>query len=104
MINLLLEHEYLEQIRELIKNYYPKALIWAYGSRVYGNERTAHSGSDLDLCVKDFGHEDGDIFELREAFNESNIPFLIDIFEYDRLPNSFQEEISKKYIVFYEPE
>lgn len=102
MTRLFLEHEYLQQVRDVIKETYPEAVVWAYGSRVDGSEKTAHGGSDLDLCVVTFGEEDGDIFRLREAFNESNIPFLIDIFEYERLPQSFQEEINQKSVVIYE--
>ena len=102
--NLFLGAEYLEQIRKIIKNAYPDAEIWAYGSRVYGNEKTVHHGSDLDLCIKHFGNENGDVLRLRALFNESDIPFLIDIFEYERLPQSFQEEIARKYMVIYEPE
>ena len=104
MNNLFLAHEYVEQIRKIIKNTYPEGEVWAYGSRVYGDEQTAHNGSDLDLCVKSFGVENGDIVRLRELFNESNVPFLIDIFEYDLLPKVFQEEIARKHIVIYEPE
>jgi len=101
MTNLFLEAEHLEIIRALIEQIYPNAVVCAYGSRVYGDETTAHNGSDLDLCVKCFGTENGDISELRTAFIESNIPFLIDIFEYDRLPEAFQAEINKKHIVIY---
>jgi len=104
MTRLFLEHEYLQQVRNVIKETYPKAVVWAYGSRVDGNEKTAHSGSDLDLCVITFGEEDGDIFRLREAFTESNIPILIDVFVYERLPESFQEEINQKHLTIYKPE
>jgi len=101
MDNLFLKVEYLEMIQSLIRQKYPNAVIWAYGSRVFGDEKTAHNGSDLDLCVKCFGSENGDIARLRGIFTESNIPFLVDIFEYDRLPKSFQKEIDNKHIVIY---
>lgn len=102
MTELFLDKKYLKEIRRIIKKAYPMAEVWAYGSRAYGNDKTTHSGSDLDLCVKDFGCEDGDIICLRELFIDSNLPFLIDIFEYDKLPLSFQEEINRKHIVIYE--
>lgn len=73
-------------------------VVWAYGSRVDG---TAHEGSDLDLVVKEFGQDDANLFELREELKESNIPFLIDIFEFNKLPESFQKEIEKNYVVIY---
>ena len=64
--------------------------MWAYGSRVNGNEFTAHNGSDLDLAVKSFGVENGDVFKLREKFTQGNLPFLVDIFDYDLLPQAFK--------------
>lgn len=99
MADILIDKKYLDEIRTIIKRFYPNAVVWAYGSRIDG---TAHEGSDLDLVVKDFGQQDAYLFELKEALQESNIPFLIDIFEFDKLPQNFQKEIEKKYIVLYE--
>ena len=96
---ILLEEKFFDEIKSIIKQTYPKAIVWAYGSRVDG---TAHAGSDLDLVVKDFGQKDAYLFELKEELKESNVPFLIDIFEFDKLPLSFQKEIEKNYIVFYD--
>ena len=98
MADFLIKQEYLAKIRAIIKRLCPNAVVWAYGSRVGGD---AHSGSDLDLAVKDFGQTDASIATLKEAFEESNIPFLIDLTEFDKLPISFQQEIEKKYIVIY---
>lgn len=98
MVNILLEEKFADEIKSIIKKTHPNAIIWAYGSRVDG---TAHEGSDLDLVVKDFGQGDTYIFELKEELKESNVPFLIDIFEFDKLPENFQKEIEKNYVVFY---
>lgn len=38
------------------------------------------------------------LYELNKFLCNSNIPFLIDIKEFDNLPPSFQEEIKKSYI------
>lgn len=99
MVNILIEQKFSDEIKSIIKQTCPKSLIWAYGSRVDG---TAHEGSDLDLAVKDFGQEDVYLFELKEKLKESNVPFLVDIFEFDKLPPNFQKEIEKNYIVFYD--
>lgn len=98
MVNILLEEKYADEIKSIIKKTYPNAVIWAYGSRVDG---TAHEGSDLDLVIKDFGQNDSYLFELKEELKESNVPFLIDIFEFDKLPENFRKEIEKNYVVFY---
>lgn len=98
MSSIFIEQRFLDEIKTIIKKIYPNAIIWAYGSRLNGD---AHEGSDLDLVIKDFGQEEGYLFEIQEALKESNIPFLIDIFQFDRLPKSFQAEIEKKHTVIY---
>ena len=96
MSNLFIKPEHLKMLLDIFDSYCPKAEVWAYGSRIDGS---AHEGSDLDLVVKDFHTKNVNIGHLRELFSESNIPFCIDIFEFDQLPHSFQEEIKKNYIV-----
>lgn len=96
MNKLFIKPEYLKMLMDIFDSYCPDAEIWAYGSRIDG---TAHDGSDLDLVVKDFHSKTAYIGELKELLSESNIPFLIDIFEFEKLPDSFKEEIKKNYIV-----
>jgi len=98
MDNLFIKEKHLKNLLLIFENYCPKAEIWAYGSRVDGR---AHEGSDLYLCVKTFGDDTKNITGLRELLTESNIPFLIDIFEFDKLPESFQKEIEKTHIVIF---
>lgn len=98
MNRLFIEPEYLEMLTNIFKQYCPNAEIWAYGSRLNGN---AHEGSDLDLVVKNFNSSQANLFELRELISDSNIPFLIDIHEFDKLSKSFQDEIEKNYIIIY---
>lgn len=83
-------------LKDIIASYCPNAEIWAYGSRIKGD---AHSGSDLDLVVKNFNSKDANIYELRELLTQSDIPFLVDIHEFDKLPESFKQEILNNYIV-----
>lgn len=96
MINLLPRH--FEMLRKIFEEYCPKAEIWAYGSRVCGD---SHEGSDLDMTVKSFNDPDKKLWELKELLEESNIPFLMDITEFDRLPASFQEEIKKNHVILF---
>ena len=96
MINLLPRH--FDMLRKIFEEYCPKAEIWAYGSRVYGD---SHEGSDLDMTVKSFNDPDKKLWELKELLEESNIPFLMDITEFDRLPTSFQEEIKKNFVILF---
>jgi len=98
MTNLNVKPQYLKMLMDILSNYCPEAEIWAYGSRVNGD---SHDGSDLDLVVKSFNNPDKKLYELKEILRESNIPFLIDINEFDYLPESFQKEILKNYIVLF---
>jgi len=93
MLNI--KPKYLEELKDIFENYCPKAEIWAYGSRV---KNDCHSGSDLDLVVKSFNDEKKYLYELRQLLNDSNIPFLIDINEFDKLSQAFQDEILKEYV------
>ena len=75
--------------------------IWAYGSRVNG---TAHEGSDLDLVIRTKDLQSFPVKEynqLVETIRESNIPILVEIRDWTRLPESFHKQIEKQYEVFY---
>lgn len=98
MSRLFLKSEHRKMLTDIFDQYCPEAEIWAYGSRLNGD---AHSGSDLDLAVINFNSDNVYLFELKELLSESNIPFIVDIHEFDNLPKSFQEEIKRDYEVIY---
>ena len=83
---------------EIFRNYCPNAEIWAYGSRISGE---AHEASDLDLVVKSFNDSSKNIYELKELVNNSDIPIIVDILDYNNIPEAFQKEIEKNYIVIF---
>ena len=93
MLNV--KDEYLKELKDIFTKYCPKAEIWAYGSRV---KNDCHSGSDLDLVVKSFNEDNKHLYELKDLLNDSDIPFLMDIQDFEKLPKSFQDEIKKEYI------
>lgn len=71
--------------------------IWAYGSRVNGD---AHETSDLDLAVYTEGKLDlNEFWDFKEALEDSTIPILIDVMPWHEIPESFRENIKKKYEV-----
>ena len=79
----------------------PAAEVWAYGSRISGQ---AHDGSDLDLVVRDPedpSRPQRDLWELREAFSESEIPILVDVFDWARIPEEFRSEIDRSHVVIW---
>lgn len=99
MCEIYIEDRHLNELKSIFKKLIPNSVVWAYGSRING---TAHEGSDLDLAIVDMGTEDIYLFEIEEVIAESDIPFLIDVFDLKRLPEKFQEEIRNSYIVLYD--
>lgn len=88
-----LRPEWLDTVRRLIAAHLPQAEVLAYGSRVQG---TAHEASDLDLVARNPAdpHQPLTALEdLRVAFSESNLPILVDILDWARIPESFRQEI-----------
>jgi predicted nucleotidyltransferase len=93
--------EITDQEREKIVNilgfYIPEMEVWAFGSRVKG---TAKSYSDLDLLV--IGEEKMSINrmgELIEAFQESDLPFRVDLLDWHRISPEFRKVIEQKYAI-----
>ncbi|MCX6148464.1 MAG: nucleotidyltransferase domain-containing protein [Candidatus Kapabacteria bacterium] len=91
--------------RERLENIFRKSTlafeVWAYGSRVKG---TAHSGSDLDLVIrgKDLQLIPFDIYsEIVETIRESNIPIIVELRDWARLPESFHKQIEKQYEILF---
>jgi predicted nucleotidyltransferase len=93
--DLQLAPAHLELLRELLARHVPDAGVWAYGSRVNGD---AHAGSDLDLVLRlpgDTPGGRGGIAGLREALQQSVLPFLVDVHDWSSLPPAFHHEIER---------
>lgn len=102
MPELMLPPEHLATVRELLATHAPEAEVWAYGSRVNGR---AHAASDLDLALRhpaDLTQRQAGLDELKSAFSESNLPFLVDVMDWARIPESFRQEISRQHVVVRE--
>ena len=97
--------EHLQELRRLIATHLPHEEVWAYGSRVTG---TAHDTSDLDLVVRHPADvqvtQSSAFWELKDAISESNLPVLIELFDWARLPPTFWDNISAQHVVLYNPE
>lgn len=73
--------------------------IWAYGSRVDGS---AHDTSDLDLVIRTKTLEalpSDEFVSFKEALEESNIPILVQIMDWGRIPETFKKNILANYEV-----
>ena len=85
----------------LLEEHLPGVTVWAYGSRVQG---TSHRHSDLDLVVFATPEQGPRIADLREAFEESDLPFRVDLFVWDEVPVSFRERIAAEHAVLVNPD
>ena len=82
-------------ILDLLQRYLPDTEVWAYGSRV---KWTAKPHSDLDLVAFAAEEQSRQVADLREAFEESDLPFRVDFFVWDEVPKRFHENIKKESI------
>lgn len=79
-------------VLDLLQLHLPGVVVWAYGSRMRG---TANAKSDLDLVVFAGPEKKLQVFSLKEAFAESNLPFRVDLFDWSELPD--RRPYEKKY-------
>ena len=91
---------HFETVRRILAEHLPECEVWAFGSRATW---TAKDSSDLDLAVVDaapLGRKT--LGQLREAFEESNLPVRVDVVDWHTIPESFHREIERDYVVVQE--
>lgn len=86
----------LTAVRQLLVRYVPGARVLAFGSRATG---TSWRYSDLDLAV--YG-ADAKLGALREAFQESDLPFSVDVSDGAQLPAWLQTQLARTGVVLQE--
>jgi predicted nucleotidyltransferase len=93
---MLLREKDIIRLRQLFSSITLPVEIWAYGSRVNG---TAHAGSDLDLVLKARSGNPIPVFvfyALQQQLAESNIPIIVQLSDWAKLPESFRENINAR--------
>ena len=87
----------LEIVKRVLRDHVPGCEVRAFGSRATW---TAKDYSDLDLAlVGDSELGDDTLARLREAFDESNLPFRVDLFVWDDVPKDFRRRIEAEHVV-----
>lgn len=98
---LHLPERFLEQVQAILQSHLSTAEVWAYGSRVTGDH---YDASDLDLVTR-FPQDTEKrqryrlLDEAKEAFVESRLPIIVQIVDWDAIPQSFRDEILAGYVV-----
>ena len=85
----------------LLGKYLPNTTAWVYGSRV---KWTSRPQSDLDMAVLATPEQNRKVSDLREAFEESNLPFRVDLFVWNDVPEAFKKQIEAEHVVLVERE
>lgn len=93
-MSLQIETRHKQILDQILKKY--PVTVFVFGSRVKG---TARPLSDLDLCIKG-PIEKSILGQMQEDFEESNLPFKVDIVLWDDVSESFQKHIEKDLFLF----
>jgi type I restriction enzyme S subunit len=87
----------LEELQAILSARIPGCEVRAYGSRVNG---TAQPGSDLDLVVMGRQRIDPRLMaELGADLEDSDLPFAVDVLDWNAVPEDFRRAISQSYEV-----
>lgn len=96
---LHLPARYLNTVQAILNEHLPHAEVWAYGSRVRGD---CHDTSDLDLVIRNpdaLTQACPELMDVAEAFSQSNLPLMVQIVDWARIPAAFHDEILAGYVV-----
>ena len=78
-------------IKSVLEPYKDKYNFYYYGSRVKGNFRFL---SDLDIMVKGIEFANlSDINDIKDKFDKSNLPYVVNISDYHNLDEKFYKLI-----------
>jgi type I restriction enzyme S subunit len=94
--NIDISTEQRKILLDLFSKHLPKTKVWAFGSRV---KWTTRFNSDLDLVVFSSSEQSNQVSTLKEALEESKLPFRVDLLVWDKLPENFQRNIEEGYVV-----
>ena len=97
LAKLNVKPEEWKEISQILKTYAPLYEVWAFGSRVTGK---AKQFSDLDLAI--ITQQPLSLNEyaiLKEAFDESDLPFKVDIVDWAATSATFREIIKANKVI-----
>jgi predicted nucleotidyltransferase len=90
----------LQVVRDILQRHASGKTVWAFGSRVTGK---AKKHSDLDLAV--IGDRSLTLDELgilKEAFAESDLPFRVDIADWNQMGEKMRKKIQNAHELIQE--
>lgn len=90
-----LKPEYQEMVLRILQTDLPSegTRVWLFGSRATG---TAIPTSDIDLALEHDGDAPTLMSQLRESFEESRLPYLVDLVDLRLASQSMKERIDQE--------
>ena len=88
---------YLEIVSKILQKHVPEYEVRAFGSRI---TQTAKPYSDLDLALvgkEKLAHKT--IYALKDDFEESDLPFRVDVLDWCSISKEFREVIEKNFLI-----
>ena len=98
---IILSSKQFKIVKDILQSNLPVAAnVWVFGSRAKGNVKPY---SDLDLAIDMHQPITIDIHaKLADAFDESDLPFKVDIVDWQSINESFKKNIADDRIEFAE--
>ena len=78
-------------IEQMFQDFFLKARVWCFGSRVH--VRGLKRFSDLDLVDRDEEDKHAQLEKLRDAFEASDLPIKVDLSEWNQIPDWLKQDI-----------
>lgn len=92
-----MDEAWLEEIKRILSRIIPEYEVWAFGSRIKGNN---HKYSDLDLALISETRIDWRLIEsLKDEFSESDLPIRVDVVDYKSVPEVLKKMIEVDHVV-----
>ena len=90
-----------EQVLAVLRTEVPEAEVWVFGSRATGNARR---NSDLDLAIVGSAAIPVRVMNrLRRAFDDSRIPFHVDVVDWHGIDDEFRAVVRRDHVVLRAP-
>ncbi|MDB5255437.1 MAG: hypothetical protein JWM14_132 [Chitinophagaceae bacterium] len=100
MIKSGLTERDLNTISSIFSKYPSVHLVYLFGSRAKGNYK---KGSDIDMAIMNAGVIEETISRIKGDFEESSLPYLVDLVYYPSLNHvDMKEHIDRVHITVYE--
>ena len=100
--SIKVQDQHADVVRRILGELVPQNEVWAFGSRAGGVPKPH---SDLDLVIVDPPMVSESVFaNLKLRFEESDLPFRVDVSVLSNLEAAFQAAVKQRHISFIKPD